>query len=294
MTPLEQYFDRIYCLTLRRREDRQKNAEAVFKALGILGSSVEWVFGPDRPIDHHGHPNGNMGCTMGHRWILDDIVTDGVEHALVFEDDVAIAPVSPENLEELVKPQETFSEMIAEAPNDWDMLYLGGQYGSNPQYRHSEHVIRFNTMLTTSSYGVSWEMAAKMQPHISGVGPIDSLYGGFQPAAKCYVFEPRLFVQGPSVSDLTDKLDDNRHCMIDRRHVEMLLEGSWREGSCTLFDSKLFRRELAAPADMNGEEVIVGTRTYIVRGVQTPPHLPPWYRGEPMTYVLEKKCAPLA
>lgn len=289
MTPLEDYFDRIYCLTLRRRNDRREQAESLFNELGLDSSSIKWVYGPDRPVDHNGQPSGNTGCTAGHRMILDDIVVDGVERALVFEDDAAIAPVSPENMSEFVNPQRQFDLMVGEVPMDWDMLYLGGQFGSNPLYRVSGHVIRFNTMLTTSSYGVTWQMAAKMAPHISGVGPIDSLYSGFQASSNCYVFEPRLFVQRPGRSDLTDRDDDNRACMVDRRHVEMLIDGEWRPGSTELLDSKLFRRELACQTDMNGEEVIVGRKTYLVRGVEVPNHPPPWYRNEPVTYLLQPK-----
>ena len=75
MPPLQSFFDRIYCLTLRRRKDRRTSAEAVFEYLDIPSSSIEWVYGPDRPLDHTGKPNGNQGCTAGHRMILDAIIS---------------------------------------------------------------------------------------------------------------------------------------------------------------------------------------------------------------------------
>ena len=261
MTPIESFFDKIFLLTLERREDRHWSANAMFKAIGIDPYDIQVVYGPDKPIDHSGKPNGNQGCTEGHRRILDAIVRHKIERSLIFEDDVAIAHTDP-TLTELVEPQKEFAAMEKEIPVDWDMLYLGGQYADDPLYRVSPHVIRFHRMLTTSSYGIRLPMAKKMQKHIHGIGPIDSLYGGFQPKANCYIVEPRLFVQGTSMSDLTDKVDMNEHCMVDRRHVEMLIEGQWRPGSTDLFDSTLFRRELAASTDMNGETVIIGRDRY--------------------------------
>lgn len=286
-TPLEQFFNKIYCLTLERRKDRQDSASAVFSYLGLDPWMVEWVHGPDRPMDHTGKPNGNLGCTTGHRRILDDIVRSKVKRALVFEDDVAIAYDSPE-MKHLVEPQELFAKFIPEVPADWDMLYLGGQYADNPQRKVSAHVIRFNRMLTTSSYGITLAMAKRLAPGIQGVGPIDSLYGGYQPDAKCYVFTPRLFTQGRSYSDLTDREDDNRPCMLDSRHEEMLVAGAWRkrQDGARMLDSEINRREIAAPGDLNGTEVIVDGKLYKVVSMRLPAHPAPWRRGEPCSYEL--------
>lgn len=289
MTLFEKYFDRIYCLTLARRKDRQRSAREVFDYLGFKPNSILWMYGPDRPLDHLGKPNGNLGCTTGHRMILDDIIRDQVPTTLIFEDDVAIAYDSPE-MKTLVDPEERFDRFRTEIPADWDMLYLGGQYADNPQRRVRPHVIKFNKMLTTSSYGITLEMAKKMAPSISGVGPIDSLYGGFQPDSNCYILSPRLFTQSCSFSDLTDKVDDNRPCMLDSHHEEMLISGAWRTSvdGKRLFDSEINRREIAAPNDLNGQEVIVDGETFIIESVKLPAHPAPWRRGEAITYTLVK------
>lgn len=293
-TPIEEYFDHIYCLTLKRRKDRQASANEMFRYLEISPTAIEWVFGPDRPVDHTGKPNGNMGCTLGHRMILDDIIENEYPRSLVFEDDVAIAYDSPE-MQHLVEPQDVFQNKIRPfLPRDWDMLYLGGQYADNPICRLSPHTIRFNRMLTTSSYGITLEMAWRMAPSIQGVGPIDSLYGGFQSEAFCVVVQPRLFTQGKSFSDLTDKVDDNRPCMLDSHHEEMLISGVWRAAldGRLLFDSEINRREVAAPNDLNGQEVIIDGETFVIESVKLPAHPAPWRRGESITYTLVKTSAP--
>jgi hypothetical protein len=292
-TPIEDYFDRIFVITLPRRKDR---SQAVANLLGGQLGITKWKFfyGYDKPNDPSGRPNGNMGCAASHRALLELIAYNRWKRTLIFEDDIEIAFDSPE-MKTLVDPQKLFQEHIYEVPPDWDMIYLGGQYGSKPQRRISPAVIRFNTMLTTSSYGITWQMARKMAPYISGVGPIDSLYGGFQPANKCFIFQPRLFTQSQSFSDLTDRVDDNRPCMLDSHHEEMLIAGAWREaiGGARRFDSEINRREIAGPKDLDGQEVIVDGESFIIESIRLPEHPAPWRRGESITYTLVKPpCSP--
>ncbi len=112
--------------------------------------------------------------------------------------------------------------MIPEIPEHWDMLYLGGHYGEPPIARVSPHVIQCGRMLTTSSYGITAQMARKMAPYISGVGPIDSLYGGFHRDNRCLILSPRLMIQRPSFSDLQEREMSNSDCMLDESHEQMV------------------------------------------------------------------------
>lgn len=207
---MNDYFDRIFVINLASRPDRRKHAEEQLAQLGI--TKAEWFPAYNRPIDHNGIPNGNMGCTASHRAILEIIAYDKTPRTLVLEDDFTIAVNSP--------PQ-WFDGMIKEVPETWEMLYLGGHYGEPPIERVSPHVIRIGRMLTTSSYGITWQMARKMAPYICGIGPIDSLYGGFHNKEhECYIFDPRMFVQYANFSDLQDRDMDNTACMLDQSHAK--------------------------------------------------------------------------
>lgn len=285
-TPIESYFDRIFVLTLKRRTDRIAKMKQLLHELEI---HAEFFFGYDKPTDHNGNPSGNKGCSESHRALLEIIAYKRWKRVLILEDDCEIAFTSPE-MTTLVDPQEQFSKVKAEIPEHWDMLFLGGQYADNPQRRVSPHVIKFNKMLTTSSYGITWQMAREMAPYISGVGPIDSLYGGFQPNHNCYILQPRLFTQGKSLSDLTDRIDDNQPCMLDTRHEEMLMAGAWRTrlDGAKILDTEINRREIAGPNDMNGSEVIVDGILYTVVSTRLPQHPAPWRRGESVSYELAK------
>lgn len=218
MSPLESYFDRIFVVNLHRRTDRWAHVVDQMGKLGI--TRFERFEGYDKPLDHQGSPSGNKGCTETHRALLEIIVHLKIPRALILEDDFSIANTDPE-LKEFVDPQKLFAESILDLP-EWDMLYLGGHYGEAPKYRISPRVIRVNGILTTSSYAVTWQQARRMAPYISGIGPIDSLYFGFNRLCRCFILQPRIFVQYPSHSDLTERASDNRHCMQDLGHERMV------------------------------------------------------------------------
>lgn len=206
---LDRYFDHIFVINLDRRADRWDHARSELEKLNI---KAERFNGYDKPI-YDTVPNGNMGCTASHRALLEVIAYHRWRRVLVFEDDFV-------SLFDDVN--EKFEAMIGEVPENWDLLYLGGHYAEPPISRVSPHVIRCGRMMTTSSYGITWQQARRMAPYISGIGPIDSLFSGFAPDNNFYIFQPRLFAQWTSHSDLCDHTRDNVPCMTDTRHENMV------------------------------------------------------------------------
>lgn len=234
MTPLETYFDEIVVLTLKRREDRQIHAVDTLAKLGIGNREVHWHFGPDKPKDHNGQPNGNLGCTTGHRQILDRIIERKTPRTLVLEDDFDIAFTNPAECQRghrdpklgwRVDAQRLFAEMTPQIPQDWELLYLGGHFANTPQRRVSPNIVKIDRMHTTSSYGITCLMAKKMAPSIVGIGPIDTLYSGFTPTSNAYILEPRLFIQMAGYSDLMEKDYNPSHAMQDMNHLKAMDAG---------------------------------------------------------------------
>lgn len=210
MTRLQDYFSHIFCINLDRRTDRWDHALDQFRLLGLQNVIR---FSGHADVIHNGRVNGNAGCTASHRALCEIIAFNKWPRVLILEDDF-------ECIHE--DTQQRFSDMIGEVPNDWDMLYLGGHYADAPQKRISPHVIKFNRMLTTSSYGITWQMARRIAPYLHSDFPIDSLYSGFTPHHNCYIFQPRLFIQAPSHSDLTETHSMNGPCMLDPNHENLV------------------------------------------------------------------------
>lgn len=199
------YFDKVFVINLDRRIDRWTHT---LEQLRILGLEAERFSGRDG-VMYEGRLNGNAGCTASHRAILELVAYHKWPRTLVLEDDfVALFDDVPER----------FASMIREVPEDMDMLYLGGHYQEAPISRVSKHVIRCGGMLTTSSYVITPAAALSMAPHISGIGPIDNLFSRFARTQKHYIFQPRLFAQYTSMSDLCGETRNNIICMTDGFH----------------------------------------------------------------------------
>ena len=287
MTPITQWLDRVFLINLEKRQDRFIESMAELQKIGYRGTFERFEAYGDL-IDHNGKINGNFGCTSSHRAVLEIIAVNRLNRVLVLEDDFMLRPKLAADFPAL------FDSITQELPADWRMLYLGGSYGENPKRRFSPHLIETNAVMTTSSYVINWRQARRMAPHISGIGPIDSLYHKFNREPGCFMAYPRLFVQRPSFSDLTERMSENVTSMEDEAHEDMLLTGAWKgpvpksPGERGQFVSTINRREVTWPKDLLGTQVIVGSQLFTIVEAVTAPHFPhrPWFRGEPCTYSL--------
>ena len=286
MNTITNWCDAVFVINLAKRLDRLEQSICELSKIGVPAGThpkaTRFEAYADL-IDHNGKPNGNFGCTSSHRALLELIAFHRYNRALVLEDDFMLRPKVEGQLNLI------FDAVVRELPDDWRILYLGGSYGENPKRRHSPHLIETNAVMTTSSYIINWRQARHMAPHISGIGPIDSLFHRFNREGGCYMACPRLFVQRPSFSDLTERMAENVTSMEDATHEEMLLDGQVEVlGPRLILNGRLQRRELAAPHDMDGTQVIVEGKLYTILSLQLPQHRASWFRDEPVTYILKE------
>lgn len=201
---LNDYFTKIICINLDRRQDRWQHVLDQCAKHNIV---LERFPGIDLPGD------GNRGCTESHAAVLRRIVEAGWERTLIFEDDFEFR---------YDDAQQRFSDMVGQLHMEWWMLYLGGHYGNTINERVSENLVRFNHMKTTSSYGVTLEAAKEMGTIIKGAVPIDEWMHEWHMKKPCFIFTPRLCVQYESFSDLQMRVCENRTCMEDISHESAL------------------------------------------------------------------------
>ena len=229
MSNFADWFSKIIVINLARRPDRWAHFQAEMEKIGVRLDQYERFEGYDRPAEAAGYPEaepekhytnekaygwGNTGCTASHRGVLELIAHNHWARTLVLEDDAEV--IDPKNFAAL------WAHIETRIPEEWDLLYLGGHYGENPQARVNPNILRTGRMLTTSSYAITWQMARRMAPFICGTGPIDSLFGGFNRANLCFCFQPRLFAQYTNVSDIQNREMNNRMSMTDRYHESLL------------------------------------------------------------------------
>lgn len=186
-------FDRIVCISLRRREDRRERLLKHLKEIGwpwamptffyaVDGRRVPlpewWTAGP-----------GAWGCMQSHRQVLEQALTDGVKRLLVLEDDVFF-------VEDFAARA---AEFMAEVPDDWEQIMFGGQFhdrgGTHRYERVSECVYGVAGAERTHAYAVQGPFIADLYAKWTrSSGHCDHVMGPFQHGRR--VFAPRQWIAG--------------------------------------------------------------------------------------------------
>jgi GR25 family glycosyltransferase involved in LPS biosynthesis len=235
---LNDFFPKVFCINLDRRTDRWEQCLAEAAKFG-----VELERFPGSVVHIDGKLHGNAGCTLSHRRLLKHIAEGPWDKVLILEDDFQVF-IRPPKWDEYLKGfdvtreqfEEAFGITIAHLPADWDSLHLCAHYGSKPLARINKHIIQANTILTTSSYGVTRQFARilsdymeagarsinSLTPETVYLGPIDSVMSEVYPKYRCYVCQPRLMVQRASHSDITERDENYLGALMDLTHQELV------------------------------------------------------------------------
>lgn len=104
------YFDKIYCISLDERPDRQKEARLQFNDVG-LSKKVEFVIVKKHPDDCE------QGIYESHVLCMKKGIQAGADTILIFEDDICFNRFNPEILGNAVN--------FLSANDDWKILFLG-------------------------------------------------------------------------------------------------------------------------------------------------------------------------
>lgn len=142
MSTLNNYFDKIYCINLDRRSDRWEKCEALFDKVKI---QVERFSAIDKNsiVNNSKITNGQLACLYSHYNVVQTAKNFGYSKILILEDDV----VFEENIDEI------FKQSIDDIPEDWNMLYFGGNHlhGLN---HVKNNVYKTIYSLATHAYGI--------------------------------------------------------------------------------------------------------------------------------------------
>ena len=115
-------FPPVFVISLDEAADRRKRTGEHLDGLGLAHTFVAAIDG--RQTDPNVHPlydgcrrrlffgkdltGGEMGCLLSHRLVLQKIVADGLDVALVLEDDAVLDPVFPDIVRELMARRESW------------------------------------------------------------------------------------------------------------------------------------------------------------------------------------------
>lgn len=237
---LADYFDRIVCISLLRREDRWQECLSEMDVNNIPRDKVERFIAYDHPT------SGHCGCSRSHRMLLREIANGDAKRVLILEDDFAAVTRARLLLAKFTEGNpvwichnslnsglgdlnQRFNCLTPWLPSEWDCLFLGGGYGENPISRFNKHVVKCAGMKGTGSVGVTKEFARKFTEAADAegdldhhVGPVDDFYSRFARQGNHYCVQPRLVFQRESLSDISGQKTSYLFLGTDSTHEQLV------------------------------------------------------------------------
>lgn len=154
-------FDKIYVISLKRRKDRLEeffnelpnpwifNKIETYEAIdGSLETAPDWW---DNNL-------GALGCFLSHKRLIDKCVAEKVCSVLILEDDAVFCQDFSEKC----------SEFLNHVPNNWEMLYLGGQHLTKPEDQIIDGCVAIGTNVNrTHAYALNKEGLLKIKHYLS-------------------------------------------------------------------------------------------------------------------------------
>jgi hypothetical protein len=197
-TSIENWFEAVYVINLRKRTDRLKAfRESLSRGGWPFRDPEVWeaVPGGDGtvPCAHNFTQGGGaFGCRQSHVGILQHCLMKGINSVLILEDDAFVKADFGEQVKK-------FLEIV---PDDWTGIMLGGQHHQSPQ-RIADGVVKVNYAQRTHCYAARGDyMRGLYQRWVSATVHIDWTMEGWQSGYNVYAPERWLVGQARSQSDI--------------------------------------------------------------------------------------------
>lgn len=200
---LNEYFDCVYVINLKRRSDRLEHITNQFKKIATNFKLIEAVDGSliptNKRVGNGWNYKGVTGCAYSHKKVYQDALSNNFNSILIVEDDNVF---SDNFIDE-------FNFFIQQVPSEWDILYFGG----NHQVKNKAinvNVEKISHTLTTNCYAIKTKHLPFLIQHLPDNTldieyPIDTLLTLIQQKSDCYAFKPKICWQLEDFSDIENK-----------------------------------------------------------------------------------------
>ena len=178
-----EHFDRLYCISVKERDDRRTRARTEFEKVG-LSQRVEFVL-----VDKH-PTNPEQGIYESHLICMQKGIQAGAKTIAIFEDDVAFDRFDPEDLRRC-------AEFLSYTP-EWKMCHFGCLVKRSFR-TECPSVRRIRYRALTHAYVIHRPFAEALSPKPWQGIPYDDFLKAFH--EDVYVIHPTFGFQSDSPSD---------------------------------------------------------------------------------------------
>jgi glycosyl transferase family 25 len=151
----------------------------------------------------HSLHKGELGCAISHITLLSKLyqTLERDEYGVIFEDDVIIPPQFNKKL----------TKIIRDAPDNWDILYLGGcniKGAQHPPYFIKPTVNLPSSNLCAHAYVVRRDTIPKLLSYLTPLyRPIDSQWRNYFKDMNVFFVNPNLVVQNKEIRSIRRDID---------------------------------------------------------------------------------------
>jgi glycosyl transferase family 25 len=197
-------FDKVYCINLKRRPERllefQQEVEKydlgtfeVFPA--VDGNDIKEKRTPNLKLSEQGLIESNLK-------IIKNSIDNNFNNVLILEDDCIFT-------DEINRVDEYFNSL----PDDWDMLYMGGNHNTHmnipPPIIINTKVCKLHNTYSTHFVAIKKTMFQELEFILSiSCEPLDVTYSKIQKQKNVYSFYPAIAKQRVGYSDIQNKNTD--------------------------------------------------------------------------------------
>jgi glycosyl transferase family 25 len=204
---INEFFEKAYCINLNRRPDRWLTSSEIFKKNNI---NVERFTAKDgNEINLPSPYKFELAGSISHLNLIKKAKQLNLSNVLIFEDDV-------EFIDDI---QKQFSEKIKNVPDDWDMIYFGGNHIVEP-LEINDGVYKIYWTYALQMYAVNSKffddlisfLETKITQTLNNDNPLqpsvaaDYFMAQLHESKNCYVIKPHFTWQRENFSDIQEKI----------------------------------------------------------------------------------------
>lgn len=197
------FFSKTYCINLERRKDRWNECLLEFenKKLNNI-ERISAVDGKDLMFFSQKVNSSALALILTNEKIFESAIENNYETILILEDDI-----------EFTDQVKDISSFVEKLPENWDMIYFGGNHNTHVGHKApesiNEKVVKLHHTFSTHCIGINKKA---YQPILDRIRkrdhPLDVIYSDLQKKLNVYSFAPAMATQRVSFSDIENKVTD--------------------------------------------------------------------------------------